>query len=129
MRSGQLAAVANVTDPDSRFLYARNGSAEGCNIQVRTCFTRVLMKPRDRVQAVIFAYEAGLNRPAVGAKHHRRATPPASNPASWASTNRRANPGRRPLGRKSLSLLRQVMQRGTPGYGFGVVSGSGFTRT
>jgi hypothetical protein len=43
---------------------------EGCNVQVRTRFTWVLMKLglRDRVQAVIFASEAGWNRPAVGAK-------------------------------------------------------------
>jgi DNA-binding NarL/FixJ family response regulator len=37
---------------------------------VRTHVKRILMKLelRDRVQAVIFAYETGLNRPAVGAK-------------------------------------------------------------
>jgi DNA-binding NarL/FixJ family response regulator len=37
---------------------------------VRTHVKRILMKlqVRDRVQAVIFAYETGLNRPAVGAK-------------------------------------------------------------
>jgi DNA-binding NarL/FixJ family response regulator len=37
---------------------------------VRTHVKRILMKLelRDRVQAVIFAYETGVNRPAVGAK-------------------------------------------------------------
>ena len=41
---------------------------------VRTHVKRILMKLelRDRVQAVIFAYETGINRPAVGA----RPTPP-----------------------------------------------------
>jgi hypothetical protein len=40
---------------------------------VRTHVKRVLMKLelRDRVQAVIFAYEAGVNRPAVDAKPAR----------------------------------------------------------
>jgi DNA-binding NarL/FixJ family response regulator len=46
---------------------------------IRTHVKRVLMKLdlRDRVQAVIFAYETGVNRPAVGAKPtppHDRAT-------------------------------------------------------
>ena len=37
---------------------------------IRTHVKRILMKLelRDRIQAVIFAYETGLNRPAVGAK-------------------------------------------------------------
>jgi len=37
---------------------------------VRIHVKRILMKLelRDRVQAVIFAYETGLNRPAVGVK-------------------------------------------------------------
>jgi DNA-binding NarL/FixJ family response regulator len=40
---------------------------------VRTHVKRILMKLelRDRVQAVIFAYETGLNRPAVGARPPR----------------------------------------------------------
>jgi hypothetical protein len=62
-----------------------NGSVEGCNVQVRTRFTWVLMKLglRDRVQAVIFASEAGWNRPAVGAKPppHDHAT--SQHPAGW----------------------------------------------
>jgi DNA-binding NarL/FixJ family response regulator len=41
---------------------------------IRTHVKRILMKLelRDRIQAVIFAYETGLNRPAVGAnqRHH-----------------------------------------------------------
>jgi DNA-binding NarL/FixJ family response regulator len=46
---------------------------------IRTHVKRILMKLdlRDRVQAVIFAYESGVNRPAVGAKPpppHDRAT-------------------------------------------------------
>jgi DNA-binding NarL/FixJ family response regulator len=46
---------------------------------IRTHVKRILMKLdlRDRVQAVIFAYETGINRPAVGAKPtrpHNRAT-------------------------------------------------------
>jgi DNA-binding NarL/FixJ family response regulator len=45
---------------------------------IRTHVKRVLMKLelRDRVQAVIFAYETGVNRPAVGAKP----TPPLPAP-------------------------------------------------
>jgi DNA-binding NarL/FixJ family response regulator len=41
---------------------------------IRTHVKRVLMKLglRDRIQAVIFAYETGLNRPAVGTKSTRR---------------------------------------------------------
>ena len=37
---------------------------------IRTHVKRILMKLdlRDRVQAVIFAYETGVNRPAVGTK-------------------------------------------------------------
>jgi DNA-binding NarL/FixJ family response regulator len=40
---------------------------------IRTHVKRILMKLdlRDRVQAVIFAYESGVNRPAVGAKPTR----------------------------------------------------------
>jgi DNA-binding NarL/FixJ family response regulator len=43
---------------------------------IRTHVKRLLMKLelRDRVQAVIFAYETGLNRPAVGAKPARPQT-------------------------------------------------------
>jgi DNA-binding NarL/FixJ family response regulator len=39
---------------------------------VRTHVKRILMKLelRDRVQAVIFAYETGVNRPAIGANKH-----------------------------------------------------------
>jgi DNA-binding NarL/FixJ family response regulator len=45
---------------------------------VRTHVKRILMKLdlRDRVQAVIFAYETGVNRPAVGAKSTRRQPEP-----------------------------------------------------
>jgi DNA-binding NarL/FixJ family response regulator len=43
---------------------------------IRTHVKRILMKldVRDRVQAVIFAYETGLNRPAVDAKAAPRRT-------------------------------------------------------
>lgn len=43
---------------------------------IRTHVKRILMKLdlRDRVQAVIFAYETGLNRPAVRPNQHRRTT-------------------------------------------------------
>jgi DNA-binding NarL/FixJ family response regulator len=45
---------------------------------VRTHVKRILMKLnlRDRVQAVIFAYEAGVNRPAVAARPRRRQPDP-----------------------------------------------------
>jgi DNA-binding NarL/FixJ family response regulator len=45
---------------------------------IRTHVKRILMKLglRDRVQAVIFAYETGLNRPAVDAKPTRPQTQP-----------------------------------------------------
>jgi DNA-binding NarL/FixJ family response regulator len=45
---------------------------------IRTHVKRVLMKLnlRDRVQAVIFAYETGVNRPAVGARPTRPAKRP-----------------------------------------------------
>jgi DNA-binding NarL/FixJ family response regulator len=48
---------------------------------IRTHVKRVLMKLdlRDRVQAVIFAYETGLNRPAAGAKPAR----PHEQATSW----------------------------------------------
>ena len=44
---------------------------------IRTHVKRILMKLelRDRIQAVIFAYETGLNRPAVGAKQTPHSEP------------------------------------------------------
>jgi len=49
---------------------------------IRTHVKRILMKLelRDRVQAVIFAYETGLNRPAVGAKPTRSQARPYADP-------------------------------------------------
>jgi DNA-binding NarL/FixJ family response regulator len=45
---------------------------------IRTHVKRILMKLdlRDRVQVVIFAYETGVNRPAVGTKPTRPQTEP-----------------------------------------------------
>lgn len=69
MRSGQLAAVANVTDPHSRFLHPATAAWRAATSRSGPA-PRGPDEPglRDRVKAVIFAYEAGLNRRAVGAK-------------------------------------------------------------